>query len=388
MRFARVVSSCHCCNPAADQLVEKGNLDLMQLDYCWPIEQLGEVEELRKYATGLSEQLRTLHRWMYLDLKLKIITNAGGGDSLGCVERLAEYLCEHDHGEMPLSLIRGDNVLAILDDLINQGIKFEHDLEEEALQTTGKNIVAANVEIGAGPLVAALHEGARILVTGCYDMAAPSIAAGITTHDWSWHDYDTLARMAVAANSQSTVVEVGSTGKVSTMKVAGVQHHNELENDCLAHADVCCRIEDEYLKQLEITSPMDAGITGSAPNDCWRLRLVRHAGYKFEAFVASAQRKSEQLAKRLAGDQRNCDIISTHLIEEDCLSLFRVTSTEKLACQQSLHALLNLCSQQPNDFKLLGQVPKTVNNLEAIHCLVPKDQILVSVDTRLANEWR
>ena len=38
-------------------------------------------------------------------------------------------------------------------------------------------ILAADLQLGAGPLVTALAEGARVVVAGCYDGAAPAIAA-------------------------------------------------------------------------------------------------------------------------------------------------------------------------------------------------------------------
>ena len=209
MRLARVVSAYDQRNPALDRLVKTAELDVLQLDYVWPNVLPNICSPDSRYASGLLQQMQTLHKTIFLDPKLLLITNAGGGDPRGCVEALAEYLCEHGDAKLPVTAIRGDNVLPCLEELMAAGIELKDIATGTTLHELKQSPLAAQVELGAGPLAIAWDDGARLVVAGCYDLAAPMIATAVSALGWSW---DQTNLLAVASTFSQVCVDLDQNG--------------------------------------------------------------------------------------------------------------------------------------------------------------------------------
>jgi len=248
MRFARVITTDNRHNTTIDRLIETAALDVVQLDY-------GAPTGSGTYATALLKQLPTLHKAMYLDPSLHVVTNAGGGNVVACIEAVAEFLCEHGSANMPLTAIRGDNVLPRIEQL----------LPAKQLPISLK---AAHVEIGAGPIATALREGSRLVVVGCYDLAAPAIATAVAGASWNWEEPEALARLAVAAYFPETVLEIGSQHTFEFDAPTGGNFHEARIAEVFAqHAD-----EIGKLRHADVQFSLRDGIVGATTTGDWRLR--------------------------------------------------------------------------------------------------------------------
>ena len=66
-------------------------------------------------------------------------------------------------------------------------------------------MLAADLQLGAGPLALALAEQARVIVAGAFDGTAPLVAAGAHRFGWKWDQHDLLAAAAAAWRAASWI---------------------------------------------------------------------------------------------------------------------------------------------------------------------------------------
>jgi hypothetical protein len=283
VRLARANSAGDPTNPAITALAASGELDLLQLDYAWL--------EPSACSIAFLEQLRALHKHFFLEPDLRLITNAGGGNVVPCVEALGGYLREHGDSAMPITAVRGDNLLPRLSELTAAGIEFTDEATGDSLLAIEEPLLAAQVELGAGPLATAWEEGSRMIVAGCYDPAAPFIAATKSTFQLAWDDYHSLASVAVAAHAVRLVPAIGvilAPDEVS-LELAS-QEGFEAESfsrrlqklatgdGMLLHADVASDVSSLALRPTEFGSLSVTGVRGREPDGSWRVRLTFAAG--------------------------------------------------------------------------------------------------------------
>lgn len=144
---------------------------------------------------------------------VKIVTNAGGLNPLGCARACQELLKKKCRRRRYLiAVISGDDVLARL-----QAAKpgeFSHLDSGAPLSMVKDSLVTANAYLGAMDVVDALKSGADIVIAG--RLADPSMAVGpsVYHHGWGWEEYDKLAGATVAGH----LIECGTqtTGGIST----------------------------------------------------------------------------------------------------------------------------------------------------------------------------
>lgn len=399
MRFARVVSAFDHRAPGVNQLVETADLDVLQLDYQWPGMVPLESSVWQSYAPGVLDQLRTLHKMLYLEPRLHVLTNAGGGNTVGCVEAIAEYLCEHGDANFLLTAIRGDNVLARLEELEAEGVELRELSTGKSIQAMTRPLLAAQVELGAGPIATALDEGSRFVVVGSYDSAAPVLGAAVNFLPLSWDDSDLLAPIATAANLAGVIVDVEHEGNVLLSPQAGTTidpaqlcrclQESSGTTSQLMQADICCEIENLKLSEKVSGKFKIAGVTGQAAAGQWLLRLTYDAGYfsevLFECCSTFWEKKFRQsLAKDVQFETlRNPQQPDRFFLRVTC------RSNQQSVCEQFVRDVARLSVQ----FSLhrdspLASVPSRVfRKVESCWCPVPRDAISVSVDTRPAKEW-
>lgn len=282
MRIARAHSTCEIADPAITALAGVGELDLLQLDYDWP----GPAQ----YCSVFLEQLRTLHKQFFLDPSLRLVTNAGGGNVVACVEALGGYLREHGDGEMPITAVRGDNILPRLSELTSAGIDFVDQSSGESLATVKEPLLAAQVELGGGPLAAAWEEGSRMIVAGCYDPTAPFVGAARSNYQLTWDDYDALAGLALTARIAGLApiitdilapdqVFLEPASQVTLEPENLIQQLREAadERGILEQADVVSDISSLTLRPTEFGSLSVASVRGQKPTGSWLVRLTYSA---------------------------------------------------------------------------------------------------------------
>ena len=113
----------------------------------------------------------------------KIISNQGWINPTGAAQRIVHWLNEFG--------ARGVKVAAVSGSLITDRVlDLTHTILENGKPTSSlaKNLVSAEVYLGAEPIVAALKQGARIVVTG--RVADPSIFMAPMMYEFGWDPLD------------------------------------------------------------------------------------------------------------------------------------------------------------------------------------------------------
>ena len=192
------------------RLVEHGRLDYLTLEYL--AELTMSILALQKqrdpstgYASDFLEVLERLTPLLRQQPRLKIITNAGGMNPLGCAEKAQAVL--HAAG-LPhkIAAVHGDDLLPNLDDLLHAGHPLTNLDTGAPLTDVRARVVSANAYLGSPPLVDALHRGASIVITGRVADAALTVAPAVHEFGWDWTDSNRIA----AANVAGHLIECGA----------------------------------------------------------------------------------------------------------------------------------------------------------------------------------
>jgi hypothetical protein len=147
--------------------------------------------------------------------QLRIVTNAGGMNPAACAKRAGEILSKAGLGNTRIGVVAGDDLLPRLAELQDAGCDFANLDTGEPLANLKAEVVSANAYLGAAPIVEALAQQARIVITG--RVADASLTIGPVMHEfgWRWDDWDRLAGATVAGH----LIECGAqvTGGYATI---------------------------------------------------------------------------------------------------------------------------------------------------------------------------
>lgn len=119
----------------------------------------------------------------------KIVSNQGWIAPKAAAERVVHHLRELGHAGVKVAAVTGsqidDRVLALGDRLLEDG---------RPVRALDGSIVSAEAYLGAEPIVTALEDGARIVMTG--RVADPSLFLAPMMHEFGWHplDHDRLGQ--------------------------------------------------------------------------------------------------------------------------------------------------------------------------------------------------
>src|SRR5687767_8813983 len=154
MRFARLQCDSERMPAGLAELAAQ-ELDFLQLDYARPrVTPASGIEhvEYPGWAAGIGEVTRALVKPLFLNAEFHVITSAGWGDAYGCVERMASVLVDGGCGNVPIAAVRGSNLLPILDMLELEGVKLTNADTGAAWKELRAPILAADLQLGAGPI--------------------------------------------------------------------------------------------------------------------------------------------------------------------------------------------------------------------------------------------
>jgi hypothetical protein len=204
---------------AAYQLaLQQPNLDYITLDYLAEVSLSIMAVQKEKdpkmgYAQDFLTVISSLAKLWKEGSKIKIVTNAGGLNPLGCAKACADLLHISKCPSLKIAVISGDNVLQKVKN--NPDLpKFCHLDTKQELSFILHNLVTANAYLGGKPIAEALTSGADIVITG--RTADPSLTVGpAAAHfGWKWDDYNRLAGATIAGH----LIECGTqvTGGIST----------------------------------------------------------------------------------------------------------------------------------------------------------------------------
>ena len=175
---------------------------LSEMNIAWESIKKAEDPELG-YDLGFLRQLTECIDDI-AEKKVKIVTNAGAMNAL-VLARKVDELCKTRGHDLVVATILGDDV----SHLLKRGksghrvLEFPHlDHQEQLLETWDPELepTCAAAYIGAWGIVAALKEGADIVICGRVTDASPVIGAAAWWYGWSEQAYDQLAGALIAGH--------------------------------------------------------------------------------------------------------------------------------------------------------------------------------------------
>ena len=177
----------------AIQLIEKGHIDYLVFE-CLAERTIAEAQRKKSadsnkgYNPMLEERMGTFLPLMKR-YNFKIVSNMGGANVEKAIEKITEIARDKNITNLKIAYVIGD-------DIISQIKKYEEvplwetDIPLKEL----KNIISANVYLGADGIIQALDDGADIVITG--RIADPSLFVGIILHEFQWgkKEYDKVGQ--------------------------------------------------------------------------------------------------------------------------------------------------------------------------------------------------
>src|SRR5262249_15357083 len=256
---------------------------------------------------------------------IPLITNGGGLNPLGAAEGVRAAAGRHRLKGLKLATVTGDDILDRLPELVAAGERFDNIETGEPLTLDGPPIVTANVYLGAEPIVAALAQGAHIVIAG--RVADPSLYLAPLIHRYGWlvDDWNLLASgilcghllectgQVVGGNSLALldeiepadlahpgypIAEVAEDGAFVVTKVPGTPGRVSLETvkeqllyemhdprayitpDVVADATTL-RLEEDGADRVRVSS-----VTGHPRTETLKVNLARLEGYSRELIFA------------------------------------------------------------------------------------------------------
>jgi hypothetical protein len=192
-------------------LAERGRLDYLTLEYL--AELTMSILALQKqrdpqagFATDFLDVLERLCPILRAQPNLKVITNAGGMNPAGCAAKARSLLDRAGLSDRRIATVSGDDLLPRIDQLLAEGHPLTNLDTGRPLADVWSRLVSANAYLGAGPIVAALRQGASVVITGRVADASLTLAPAMYEFDWAEDDWDRLAAGTIAGH----IIECGA----------------------------------------------------------------------------------------------------------------------------------------------------------------------------------
>jgi hypothetical protein len=190
---------------APRRLVEAARVDYLTLEYLAELTlsilaRLREKDARAGYAGDFLPALASICPALTEQSQLRVVTNAGGMNPAGCAAEAAKVLAAAGLEDTTIGMVAGDDLLAALPDLRHAGCRFENLDTGQPLSELISPVVSANAYLGARPIVAALEQNARLVITGRVADASLTVGPAVHEFGWAWDDWASLAGASVAGH--------------------------------------------------------------------------------------------------------------------------------------------------------------------------------------------
>ncbi|MGH7751332.1 MAG: acyclic terpene utilization AtuA family protein, partial [Gemmatimonadales bacterium] len=193
--------------------VTGGPIDYLMMDYLAEVTMsIMQKQRARDPKAGYARDFIPLMERILPDVLergIRVVTNAGGVNPMGCAQELAAVarrLGGRVAGKLRVGVVTGDDLLGRLDDLVARGHELRDLDSGRPLRHVRDRVVSANAYLGAAPVVEALRLGANIVVTGRVTDTGLTLGPMIHAFGWAPTDWDRLAAGTVAGH----IIECGA----------------------------------------------------------------------------------------------------------------------------------------------------------------------------------
>jgi hypothetical protein len=191
--------------------VRGGQIDYLMLDYLAEVTMsIMQKQRARDASAGYARDFVALMREILPDCvekNIKVLSNAGGVNVEGAANAIAETAKDLGlSGKVKIGVVTGDDILPRLDEFIEKGVRIDNMETGEPLNEIRDKVQAANVYLGARPLVEALDQGAQIIVGGRLTDTGLTLAPLMHEFGWSFEDWNKVAAGTIAGH----IIECGA----------------------------------------------------------------------------------------------------------------------------------------------------------------------------------
>ena len=191
--------------------VEEGPIDYLMLDYLAEVTMsIMQKQRARDPSAGYARDFVPLMKQVLprcVERAIRVISNAGGVNPMGCAEAVREAARELNlSGRVRIGVVTGDDIMSRLDELIARGVELRNMDTGEPLSTVRDRVQSANVYLGAWQIAEALGQGANIVITGRATDTGLTLAPMIHEFDWKENDWNHLAAGTIAGH----IIECGA----------------------------------------------------------------------------------------------------------------------------------------------------------------------------------
>jgi hypothetical protein len=191
--------------------VEGGPVDYLMLDYLAEVTMsIMQKQKARDPNAGYARDFVPLMKQILpacVERNIRVTANAGGVNVEGCAAAVRDVARDLGlGGKLKIGIVTGDDILDRIDDLLARGIELRNMDTGEPLATVRERIQSANAYLGAEPIVKALKQEARIVITGRCTDTGLTLAPMIHEFGWAADDWDRLAAGTIAGH----IIECGA----------------------------------------------------------------------------------------------------------------------------------------------------------------------------------
>jgi hypothetical protein len=192
------------------RLIDEGPLDYLTLDYLAEVTMsILRKQQRRDPAQGYATDFVDLVRRVLPRARergVRLVANAGGVNPEACRTALFEVARQHGATGMKIGVVRGDDVVDRLDELVEAGAGLANLDDGRPFSEVRDRVLSANVYIDSFHVAEALRQGAEIVVSGRTTDPGLVLSPLIAEFGWGRERWDLLAAGTVAGH----IVECGA----------------------------------------------------------------------------------------------------------------------------------------------------------------------------------